>query len=180
MPTASVALGGNAKTGQRERAYSTPQPVRLSERILKLAQDIWPGSTQKNLAKAAGVSPRSVEYWSSGRGLSADALASLIRSEEGFKVLDAIMQGSRPKWWRICESMMRVAEVRQMQELARRKMRRAVQGALDADDSISASIAAAEASLPFSDEEFRQPHLDAMRAVAGSSHRSVDTSKVKR
>lgn len=168
-------VGGNAKNGRRERAYPTTQPVRLVDRIIQVSQSIlpWQRSPQKNLARAAGVSPRSVEYWGEARGLSADALANLIRSEEGFRFLEALMDGARPKWWRICVPMMGVAAVQEMQIVARRKMRQAVQGAIDADTSISASIASAEAALPFQDENFMRPHLDAMRSVARPQNRTV-------
>lgn len=182
MTAASVVLGGNAKKELRERACSTPHPVRLVDRIIQVSQRIieWQRSPQKELARTAKVSPRSVEYWGDGRSLSSDALANLIRSEEGYRFLEAVMAGAKPKWWRLCVPLMDFAEVREMQIAARKKMRRAVQGALDADDSLSASIAATEAALPFSDEEFRRPHLDAMRAMAGPSHRAVAPPKGKR
>lgn len=168
-------VGGDAKVARRERAVSTPQSSGLAGKILNLYRTrIAPRSTFKNLASDAGVSPRSIEYWSNSRGLSSEALANLIRSEEGFKVLEAIMEGAQPKWWRICLPMMGLAEAREMQLRARRKFRRAVQGAIDADESLAASISKTEAAMPFQDEEFLRPHLDAQRAMARAASGTVD------
>lgn len=165
-------VGGNAKSVRRERTYSSPQNSGLAGKILNLYRTrIAPRSTYKNLASDAGVSPRSIEYWSGKRGLSSDALANLIRSEEGFKVLETIMGDAQPKWWRICVAMMGFAEAREMQLRTSRNVRRAINRVFDADADVAASIARAET---FQDPEFMRPHADAMREVSRSSRRISD------
>lgn len=175
MTNACSVVDGKAKEGGRELTGSIPQGVRLAAKILEVAQSVWRGdrSLHKRIANAAKVSPRSIEYWSGGRGISADALANLIRSEEGFRFLEAVMDGHAPKWWRLCLAMQGVAEAHEMQAAARRQIRRAVQGAINADADITASIARAESALVLQDPDFGGTQFDGYRASAGASHRSM-------
>lgn len=182
MSSTSIGFGENAKKAGREPACLTTQVVRLVDRVLKVSQSIveWRKSPQKELARTADVSPRSIEYWGNGRGLSADALANLIRSEEGFRFLNAVMEGAQPKWWRVCAPLMEFAEVQEMQLRARKKLRRVMQGAVDADADLTAALARTEAALSVQDADFHQPQIDAQRAMARVHHRAVDTPKGRR
>lgn len=111
------------------------------------------------------------------RKFDVDELADLIRSEHGFDVLMAVMAGHQPKWWRICSPLMEVAEVQRIQAMARKRLRKAVQGALDADRDLAATIAAADV---LSDQEFVRPHVDALRTTGGVGNRTVAQTKGRR
>lgn len=100
------------------------------------------------------------------RAFSASELALLIRTEEGFHFITAIMADTpAPSWWRLCEPVMEAAEGRKMQIVARKRMARAVRAAIDADQDLSAAIVRAEA-VAVQDEDHMRPHLDALRAMA--------------
>ena len=134
---------------------------------------LFPQHARKTLARLLGLSDKAAMKKLAGqRMLSVDEFATLLRTPEGFTYLTAIMADSTVQWWRIMAPLMEVAEVQAMQLRARRKFRRAVKGAIDADTSLSAAIARADA-LMVSDEDFHRPHADALRAVARIPDRAV-------
>lgn len=140
---------------------------------MRVAHGLWPRKTKLYLADRACVSPRSVERWQQGRdSLSAPALANLIRSEEGWQFLSAVMEGEKPQWWRLVCQLMGAAEAQRMQIAARRRLRRLVEEALDADRDLSAALARAEA-LSVSDPEFFGEHVAALRTAARLPDRPV-------
>jgi hypothetical protein len=130
---------------------------------------LWPGQERERLAK---------HRLAATRDFTVDELATLLRSEHGFTILSAIMTDARPGWWRLCMPLMQAADARKLQRQAQAKIARALKGALDADDDLSASIARAEAAFSVQDEEFMRPHLDGLRAQSGALHRAM-ASKTK-
>lgn len=170
-----------ANNGLAVLGVEKPKTGTIHEALTNLLKGLFPRKPWAALADLVGISPRTARHRIEGtRDYSADELAELIRSEHGFEFLRLIMAGHQPHWWRICAPLMDVAEVQRMQIAARRRLNRAVSGAVDADRSIEASIARAEAALAFSDEDFHRPQLDAIRAVARASHRSVATTAKRR
>lgn len=113
------------------------------------------------------------------RELSADEIGRLIRSEQGFHFVTAIMGDARPEWWRVCSALMDAADIRKMQMAAQRRIAKTLEGALDADRSLAATIARAEA-LAIQDEEHARPHIDALRSMGRPSDRAVASSKGRR
>jgi hypothetical protein len=173
MRTALATAGGKANQDVGDDARRDTQGRVLIDIVMRAAHAIWPLKVLHPLAHAAKVSPRSTERWSQGKGsLSAEALADLIRSEQGFKFLEAVMEGHRPLWWRICVPLMEVADVQRMQVVAKRRLRKVVEGALGADRDITAARSRAEALL-VQDEDFMRHHLDALGAVGGISNSAV-------
>jgi hypothetical protein len=68
--------------------------------VVAVARRLWPIKTARHLATRAGVTHRAGEFWLSQQtGMSADALAELLRSDAGFDVLDGLMGQTRPDWW---------------------------------------------------------------------------------
>lgn len=112
------------------------------------------------------------------RELSADEIATLIRSEQGFHIVAAIMGDATPEWWRLCSVLMDAAEIKKMQIVAQRRIAKQLRGAIDADAELTAAIARSEA-LAFHDPEHMRPHLDALRSMAGLSDRAVAPTKDK-
>ena len=143
--------------------------------ILECLKTISPRKPWSLLVDALGLKPRAAKHRTDGdRKFTAEELALLLRTEDGFKFLDAVMADAQPTWWRMCRPLMEVAETQKMQASARRRLRRVIEGVVDADREISASIARAETALCVHDEEFYRPHFDAARAPARVLHRTVD------
>lgn len=70
------------------------------EAVARVAARLWPVKTARQLAARAGTTHRAAEYWLGQRtGMSADALAELLRSDAGLDMLSAIMGDARPAWW---------------------------------------------------------------------------------
>lgn len=70
------------------------------EAVAAVARKLWPVKTARHLAARAGVTHRAAEYWCSQQtGMSADALAELLRSDAGLHMLEAIVGEARPSWW---------------------------------------------------------------------------------
>lgn len=109
----------------------------------------------------------------SSRKFKAEELAQFLQSEDGFEFLVAVMADARPTWWRVCRPLMEVAETQKMQAAARRRLRRVIEGAVDADREISATIQRAEAALCVQDEDFYRPQFDAARNGAGPRDRAM-------
>lgn len=160
---------GGAATGGIQRA--------LIECVKKLA----PVKSWAYLVGALGVSDRLAKHRMSGtRDFSAEELVALLHTEDGYKVLAAVMVGAKPLWWRLCVPLMKVAEARQLEAVARRCIESAVSGALDEQRELSATIAHAE-SLAFHQPEFLSPHIDGLRSMAGPGHRAMaETAKKQR
>jgi len=130
------------------------------------------------LADMLAVSERTAKRKLAGeRDLSGEELERLIRSEQGFEIVAAIMADcSRPpKWWRICAPVMEAAEIREMQMIAQRRITKAIEGALDADKQLSATLRYSEA-LSVHDEDHMRPHVDALRAVSRAPDRALAPS----
>lgn len=108
------------------------------------------------------------------RAFTGAELARLIRTEEGFQFIVAIMADAdpAPRWWRVCAPVMEAAEVRKMQIVAQRRVAKVISEALNADDLLSATLAKADA-LAVQDPDHMRPHLDALRSMAGASNRPV-------
>ena len=70
------------------------------EAVARVARRLWPSKTARHLSARAGSTHRAAEFWLSGQtGMSADALAELLRSDAGLDMLEAIMGDAKPKWW---------------------------------------------------------------------------------
>lgn len=86
--------------------------IRVSDAVSTVAGRLWPAKTAVNLAGRAGVTTRAAELWLEGRGgLSADALAELLRSDAGFHVLSEVMAGSKLRWWAAVQNAQRLDEI---------------------------------------------------------------------
>lgn len=142
--------------------------------ILECLKEISPKKPWALLMKTLGLTPRTAKHRTDGdRKFSTDELALLLQSEDGFEFLVAVMADARPTWWRVCRPLMEVAETQKMQAAARRRLRRVIEGAVDADREISATIQRAEAALCVQDEDFYRPQFDGARASSRTLDRAV-------
>lgn len=78
--------------------YRNSLPV--AEVVAGVARRLFPIKTARNLASRCSVTHRAAEAWISGQtGMSADALAELLRSDVGLEVLEAIVGPAKPTWF---------------------------------------------------------------------------------
>lgn len=72
-----------------------------------------------------GTQVRACEYWLARKtDMSGEALASLLRSDVGLEVLEAIIGESRPRWWKQFSRTIELSRVRKAQDEARLRLER--------------------------------------------------------
>lgn len=72
----------------------------VTEVVASVARRLFPNKTARNLASRAGTTHRAAEFWlAQHTGMSAEALAEILRSDIGRDVLEGIMGEARPSWW---------------------------------------------------------------------------------
>ncbi|MFG1247291.1 hypothetical protein [Xanthobacter flavus] len=102
-------------------------------RVVALARRLWPRNTAFHLASRADVSPRAAENWlAEATGMSADALAGLLRSDAGLAVLEQVMGEAKPAWWADLRRHARLVELERRQEEHRRMLEELMQESADA------------------------------------------------
>ncbi|WP_155248591.1 hypothetical protein [Bradyrhizobium japonicum] len=75
------------------------------------------------LREATQASDRMIQYWLANKySLSAADLAKLLRTEAGLVILENLMAGSRPTWWKRFKRSSQLAALRAAQEAQRRQI----------------------------------------------------------
>lgn len=99
--------------------------VRAIDVVLRVCAKVLPHKTAVEIARRTDVSPRAAEYWLQGRcGLSADALAALLRSDVGYEILEGLIGEAKPDWWRTFKRTVELSKLRALQEEQRRVIER--------------------------------------------------------
>lgn len=73
--------------------------LRTISAILSICRGIFQ-KPAANLAAEAGAPIRTAEYWLGSGSLPSEALCSLIQTEHGQHILETIMSGHEPLWWK--------------------------------------------------------------------------------
>lgn len=95
----------------------------LIGRIVQVARRLFPHKTAAELAFRSARSVRSCERWTSQHaGLSASALAALLRSPEGPAFMSAIMGDNPPQWWADAQAHIERAALRRRAEAIRARI----------------------------------------------------------
>jgi hypothetical protein len=96
-------------------------PLHPIDAVMHTARILWPVKTSVNLSIKSGASERACAYWLARKhDMTSEALAALLRSEEGLNFLEAIMGNARPLWWKAFKRRLRRAKLRSdIQELQR-------------------------------------------------------------
>lgn len=69
-------------------------------KFIEVAQKLWPKKTAQNLAAKTDVSERAAAFWLAGTyDMSLDAARNLLRSEDGYAFLEALMGDCDARWW---------------------------------------------------------------------------------
>lgn len=171
----AMANSGSAKTVSRRA-----ETVSISQVIAKKLADLFPLNTSGQVSKLIGISKTQANRRLSGkRRFNDNEIFRLLDTDQGLEILAAGMAQSRVRWWRLVLPLMECAEAQRLQTIARRRIRKVVEGAIDADADITAALARADALL-IHDEDFHGANADAVRAVARVPHRAVAPATKKR
>lgn len=99
--------------------------------VMRVARSLWPTKTDIALMQRTGASDRMCRYFLANKyNLSADNLADLLRSDEGFQILEAIIGEAKPVWWRAFKKSVRRAELRRQQKAILKELDEDEQGEL--------------------------------------------------
>ncbi len=104
--------------------------------FLAVARALWPVKAAQNLAHKTNVSERAAAYWLAGeREVTLDAARTLLRSEEGYAFLAALMGDCDARWWKRVKLNAATAETRRaLAEQAKKLERlRALRDQIDLD-----------------------------------------------
>lgn len=94
---------------------------------MRVAQALWPMKTDHALATKTQRSERLCRYWLEEKyNLSANDLVALLRTDEGFQILEGVMGEAKPVWWLGFKRGVKRAELRRQQKM--------IQKALDEDE----------------------------------------------
>jgi hypothetical protein len=161
-------MGFQSKTVGARPCTIAAQACTINESVIRFVRDLAPQKTWAFLTGKLGICERTAKHRLAGnREFTADELAQLLWTEEGFYLFAAIMEAApkKPLWWRICRPLMDVADIERMQLHAKRRLQAAVTGALGNDAQLAAGIEAGRAALAVQDPDFYVAHAQAVRAV---------------
>lgn len=176
MTATSAIQNGFGKSPAVKTGEKFPQIGETNSRVINRINEMY-SEAAVIFGRWLGISDKTAKRkLNLERGLSVEELGKLIRDEQGFEILQAVMGDARPKWWRLMLPLMDAAQAREMQIAARRRLKQTIESALDADQHLTAAIQRAEA---LSDQDHVSTHLDALRSMARVQNRAV-ARKIKR
>lgn len=113
----------NSNLGGASSCTKSEAGLQLTTAVMRAARAFWPSKTSVELRIATGASERMIQYWLANKySLSAADLARLLRTDAGLLVLEHIMAGSRPAWWKRFKRSARLSNLRAEQERQRREI----------------------------------------------------------
>src|SRR5262245_36075841 len=100
MTSIITASRGNANFAAGQLAGRIRPAGRWDDGLRNLFQRIWPRKTPEELAARIEISTRHAERILAGtRGISGASVRSLLHSDEGWAVLETLMEGCASEWW---------------------------------------------------------------------------------
>lgn len=115
----------NSRQANRVQADSFPgREARFTAfgQIIKVIKAAWPAKTAAHVSYLTGVSERAVKFWLAGETrMTLEHVAALLKTDEGYAILKAIMGDAKPEWW--IDTMM-AAELRDSRKIRRAEVRR--------------------------------------------------------
>jgi hypothetical protein len=169
MTTMNATMDVSAnRAGDRTCTNDAPMCT-INSSIISFVKDLVRCKTWAFLHEKLGISERTAKHRLAGtREFTAAELAVLLRQERGRELLVAIMGEAKPAWWVEYLRLRKIHSARQAAVNAERELLEAI----NAVDENTATLARIETALAVSDEAFHRPHIDALRSVAGVSHRA--------
>ena len=90
----------NAKSGAAESFTKGETGFTLTARIVLALKEIFPKKTVQHASFVTGADERTVKFWLAGTTrMSVESVGALLRSDEGYAILAAIMGEAKPAWW---------------------------------------------------------------------------------
>lgn len=133
MSAVSTAMRKIAKNGGANPCSRNEALLQTNFSVMQSMRDFWGRHKyREKLEKATRASDRMIQYWIANRySISANDLASLIRTDAGFTILENIMGDERPVWWRDFKRSVKRAELRRQQKLLAKALEENEQAELD-------------------------------------------------
>lgn len=114
--TSHITPAGSSE-GNRPNFGTSRIEIRAIDAVMRAARRLYARKMSAELAARAKRSQRACEFWMSKRhGLSGDALANLLRSDDGLTYLEELMGDARPAWWRDVKRAAQVSVLRKRQD----------------------------------------------------------------
>jgi hypothetical protein len=169
----STQTVGIANKGTGALCIRDASSVQLSRLLSDTAREVF-DKPYRALVDVLKVSDRDAHYRLSGkRKYTAIEIAMLLRSEDGFEFLTAIMANTKPRWWQLCLPFMRMQKSR---DEALGEINEAMRETIDAHRALTETIAKAD-SLAFYGQEQAGVQADALREINRVPDRSVAQGK---
>lgn len=100
MRALSSAATGEANPGGAQPFPGSAKSFPLLTKISNAIRAAWPRKTAAHVAHLTGAEERTVKFWLAGETrMSVDAIVALLRTEDGYAILEAIMTDSNVRWW---------------------------------------------------------------------------------
>lgn len=122
MSVVSLINSKNAKNRGEVNFVKTEVRFAVFEKIVSVIKATWPRKTTAHVSYLTGVSERSVQFWLAGETrMTLEHVAALLKTDEGYAILNAIMGDCRAQWWL---DTMTAAELRASRKALRIEQRR--------------------------------------------------------
>jgi len=162
-----------AKTGTAQPCGNRRRALRLNAAVMQKARDLNPIKTSHYLADITGYSLRTCEYWLSEKVvIPSDALAALIRSEQGRDFLAEVMADQTPRWWKQLKAWIAATNILAVERKLKREKKRLLETINGEEIEYGPATSFAEM---LHDPEF----AGAQVAPVGSTHRSMASRRVR-
>jgi hypothetical protein len=180
-----MSKNGMTNSGPEKPVLGTVSPLNIE--ISEFVKERFPRKTWGFLANLINSTERVAKHrLSNARAYSIDELRLMLQSEDGFEVLQILMDGAQPKWWWWAKRVIATAERRrQAAELDQEILlletsrpadvsgRRRIKGDLDAQTIQNRKFAQTETALGFL-------HQDVVRGENRSMAEAQAGGKAKR
>ncbi len=135
--------------------------------LVNKIKDLFPRDTVKCLAAWLKISTETARHRIKGsREFSLDDVTELLRAEQGFEILKALMSRAerKPQWWLACEPLMDLADAEILVAEARRRKDAVIKKRTGVIDALETEIRRAQ-TLAIHGQEQAGVHADALRSM---------------
>ena len=149
MAVPSAITSNYAKNGTAKSFGDRRKGLRLNSQVMQISRGLFPIKTAQHLSDLTGYSVRSCEYWLSEKSvIPADALVSLMQSDQGRNFLVGVMADNQKRWWLQLKAWVKSIDYRTAEIKQRRMLRELL------DDAAGSTPSQVSASMLLQDEDF--------------------------
>lgn len=100
MTSPSTNTIADAKVRAEKSCTKSAINLPVLAKIINAIRASWPRKTAAHVAHFTGMEERTVKFWLAGETrMSVESIGALLRTEEGYAILEAIMADSDAAWW---------------------------------------------------------------------------------